>query len=82
VAATLASWAALRLYAFPRYLVVGALLDTHFDRTFPYVDAHALALMYGLYLVPLVALAALHYYWFAFLLSKAIQQLGLRRKTD
>lgn len=82
VVATLTSWAALRLYAFPRYLVAGALFDTNMNRTFDYVGTRGLALMYGMYAVPLMALTALHYYWFAYLLGKAIQQLGLRRKAD
>jgi ceramide synthetase len=82
VAATLVSWAALRLYAFPRYLVSGAFFDTTFYIHFDYVGTTGLACIYLMYIVPLVSLTALHYYWFAFLLSKAIRQLGLRRKDD
>jgi len=83
VIATLLSWAALRLYVFPRYLVGSALFETgHLRETLDFMGTPALAVAYFLYVGPLVTLAGLHYYWFIFLLRKTARQLGFVRKAE
>jgi len=84
VVATLLSWASLRLYAFPRYVVGSALLDTsHLAEIFAQVmGTEALVAAYLTYVGPLVALVGLHYYWFGLLISKATSQLMLRQKVE
>jgi len=78
VLATLASWAALRLYAFPRYVVASALLDTtHYLEVFDFVGLKVIGVAYTLYVLPLLFLVALHYYWFGLIVLKAGRQLRL-----
>mmetsp|Transcript_561 Transcript_561/g.1227 ORF Transcript_561/g.1227 Transcript_561/m.1227 type:complete len:316 (-) Transcript_561:178-1125(-) len=78
VLATLASWAALRLYAFPRYIVASALLDTtHYFEVFDFLGVKVVWVGYVLYVLPLTCLVLLHYFWYGLIVLKAGRQLGL-----
>ena len=74
---TLLSWAALRLYVFPAYCIVPAVLETRhmYDVFGSILGWRVVYVCYSFFLVPLVVLAAMHWWWFALLTRKILRGL-------
>ena len=72
-ASSVISWAALRAYAFPRYIISSALFATgHIWPTYSFVPHFYVYCGYTIYIVPLVLLWLLSCYWLTQLTQKLI----------
>lgn len=74
---TLLSWAYLRLYCFPRYIIASILLDTsaNYDFLEQIFGTRVTHLVYSVYLVPLLSLLVLHCFWYASIVNKVLKEL-------
>ena len=80
-ATSVISWAVLRAYAFPRYIISSAIFATgHIWPTYSFVPDFYIYCGYTIYIAPLVLLWLLSCYWLTQLSQKLIQTI--RRTTS
>ncbi|GMH56302.1 hypothetical protein TrRE_jg10918, partial [Triparma retinervis] len=82
VAAVLTSWAALRIYAFPTYIILSALREskdmwTIFGEGGVGVPDWGIGLGYVVELTPLVVLWGLSCYWYMVIWGKVLEEVGV-----
>ena len=82
-AAALVSWAYLRIYFFPRFIIISAFVDTGemFALHCSIMGERYANTIYGVFIGPLLVLWALHCYWYS-LLARKVGGVVLSRRSS